>query len=54
MSCLECKFHGPPVSDYVGPKPCAECIQYAGFPKQEPIGKEVAEIRIEDRQATDL
>lgn len=39
MSCLECKFHGPPVSDYTGPKPCAECIRHVGFPKQEPVEK---------------
>lgn len=37
MSCLECKFHGRPVSDYVGPKPCEECIPYNGFPKKEPV-----------------
>ena len=39
MSCLECKFHGPPVSDYTGLKPCAECIPHNGFPKQEPVEK---------------
>jgi len=39
MSCLDCKFHGPPVSDYTGPKPCAECIRHVGFPKQEPVEK---------------
>lgn len=27
MSCLECYFHGPPVSDYTGPHDmCAKCI----------------------------
>ena len=40
MSCLDCNFHGPPVSDYTGPKPCAECIQTDGFKKREPIKKE--------------
>jgi len=39
MSCLECKFHGPPVSTYVGPRPCSECIPHNGFPKQEPVEK---------------
>ena len=42
MSCLECKFHGPPVSNYTGPKPCGECIPYNGFPKQEPVTEEDA------------
>ena len=39
MSCLECRFHGPPVSAYTGPKPCAECIPHNGFPKEEPVEK---------------
>ena len=37
MSCLECKFHGPPVSTYIGPRPCSECIPHNGFPKQETV-----------------
>ena len=37
MTCIDCKFHGPPVSDYRGPKPCADCIPYSGFPKWEPV-----------------
>ena len=37
MSCLDCKFHGPPVSDNEGPKPCAECIGEPGFPKWERV-----------------
>lgn len=44
MTCLDCKFHGPPVSDYQGPKPCADCIPHPGFPKWEPVafvGKDV-------------
>lgn len=44
MTCIDCKFHGPPVSDYQGPKPCADCIPHPGFPKWEPaalVGKGV-------------
>ena len=37
MTCIDCKFHGPPVSDYQGPKPCADCIPHPGFPKWEPV-----------------
>ena len=45
MSCLECRFHGPPVSDYTGPKPCEECIPHVGFPKQEPAEQKETDLR---------
>ena len=38
-SCLTCKFHGPPVSDFAGARPCAACISHAGFPKWEPAAQ---------------
>jgi len=35
-SCLNCKFHGPPVSLTVPKKrPCGECIPYKATPKWE-------------------
>jgi len=30
-------FHGPPVSDYTGDRPCGTCITTPGFPNWEPV-----------------
>jgi hypothetical protein len=46
VSCMDCDFHSPPVSDYTDPKPCSECVQADGFKKQEPPKK--------DRRQTDM
>ena len=42
MTCLECVYHGPPVSDYRGARPCDFCITVPGYTKKQKI-EEVAQ-----------
>lgn len=37
MTCLECVYHGPPVSQYRGARPCEFCISKPGFPKKQSV-----------------